>query len=660
MVPDSNQATAPEDEASKRNTDCVYFLASPLTCKKGSECEYRHSEYARVNPRDCWYWLNGSCLNPKCAFRHPPLGDLLGTQTAVSAGTALASPQAVAPTPPVAASQSKQAVPCIFFRKGLCLKGDKCAFFHGPNSAATKPPQKALPAAEVTGPKSVFSITQGSSEEPKSYEANISDLNMYTDSKSVQKISNAQPKANAVAKRFVFPSSGFNDEYLSYKSTTAAPLSSGGNILISNHMHQTEKSADHVMLNDKEVDDFYRESSPGFDVLVDDELAEDQYYDEDCYGAIEAGDGKDVKDYGALPDGDHEMFHDPRDYDGFDGVSDHYSRDQSRILRERTLRGSASLGGRNDRKGGSSDRIGQSDLRYRLEQKKGSGLRSVVSNNNAYHSPNERRSGDSRRDSLLVTSLESSSSSRFQGRIKDIQSLPVRGFCSDRDTERGRNLRRKSPGRAQIHGRIGTRVHDDFRNGRNSRGCEGRIKESEDGLGGFSGPKKFAELKACKSSVKDRLMVGQESLSLGKRKSTGEHEQLESDLSFEGPKSLSEILKRKKRSEMNAPGSLSPEHKVTNETKSTENTSINEEEHKSSADVSEKNSEPDHTQPLEAPNSDQEDQKYEGYDQGEGGGEYYYEEDGEEYNLEGENMEGDYGDEEDRNDFEKKISSMFS
>ncbi|KAK9274669.1 hypothetical protein L1049_021920 [Liquidambar formosana] len=70
---DSTQQPQPpaEDEALKRNTDCVYFLASPLTCKKGSECEYRHSEYARVNPRDCWYWLNGNCLNPKCAFRHP-------------------------------------------------------------------------------------------------------------------------------------------------------------------------------------------------------------------------------------------------------------------------------------------------------------------------------------------------------------------------------------------------------------------------------------------------------------------------------------------------------------------------------------------------------------------------------------------------------------
>ncbi|KAJ0439635.1 hypothetical protein HanHA300_Chr16g0627521 [Helianthus annuus] len=30
------QSTSPEeDELLKRNTDCVYFLASPLTCKNG-------------------------------------------------------------------------------------------------------------------------------------------------------------------------------------------------------------------------------------------------------------------------------------------------------------------------------------------------------------------------------------------------------------------------------------------------------------------------------------------------------------------------------------------------------------------------------------------------------------------------------------------------
>ncbi|KAF3652593.1 hypothetical protein FXO38_11159 [Capsicum annuum] len=32
--PSSSTVAAAEEEAMKRNTDCVYFLASPLTCKK--------------------------------------------------------------------------------------------------------------------------------------------------------------------------------------------------------------------------------------------------------------------------------------------------------------------------------------------------------------------------------------------------------------------------------------------------------------------------------------------------------------------------------------------------------------------------------------------------------------------------------------------------
>ncbi|CAI8584122.1 unnamed protein product [Vicia faba] len=37
----------------------------------GVECDYRHNEIVRLNPRDCWYWLSVNCLNLTCAFRHP-------------------------------------------------------------------------------------------------------------------------------------------------------------------------------------------------------------------------------------------------------------------------------------------------------------------------------------------------------------------------------------------------------------------------------------------------------------------------------------------------------------------------------------------------------------------------------------------------------------
>ncbi|KAB2095440.1 hypothetical protein ES319_A01G036800v1 [Gossypium barbadense] len=47
-----------------------FTMISPFS-NQGLDCEYRHSEVARLNPRDCWYWLAGNCINPTCGFRHP-------------------------------------------------------------------------------------------------------------------------------------------------------------------------------------------------------------------------------------------------------------------------------------------------------------------------------------------------------------------------------------------------------------------------------------------------------------------------------------------------------------------------------------------------------------------------------------------------------------
>ncbi|KAD6454617.1 hypothetical protein R6Q59_016333 [Mikania micrantha] len=111
-----------EDELNKRFTDCVYFLASPLTCKKGIECVYRHSEIARLNPRDCWYWLSGCCYNPDCAFRHPPLEGLK------EAYHESLNPNN-GPTLPVF---DKTNAPCYFYSKGFCNKAERCLFLHDP------------------------------------------------------------------------------------------------------------------------------------------------------------------------------------------------------------------------------------------------------------------------------------------------------------------------------------------------------------------------------------------------------------------------------------------------------------------------------------------------------------------------------------------------
>ncbi|CAL9076038.1 unnamed protein product [Musa acuminata var. zebrina] len=119
-------------EALKRNVDCFYFIASPTTCTKGSKCEYRHSEGARFNPKDCLYWLKGNCLNPRCTFRHRPLESLFGNPRAMAVPAEPSSSTAVqvAERPPPN-NINRNTTPCYFFMKGKCLKGDECPFRHG-------------------------------------------------------------------------------------------------------------------------------------------------------------------------------------------------------------------------------------------------------------------------------------------------------------------------------------------------------------------------------------------------------------------------------------------------------------------------------------------------------------------------------------------------
>nr|CAD1842947.1 unnamed protein product [Ananas comosus var. bracteatus] len=137
-----------EEEIRKRNTDCVYFLASPFTCKKlmkfipifssqGSRCEYRHRESARLNPKDCWYWLRGNCLNPNCGFRHPPFEVSSRPLSEQSYG---------------ALSSGKANIPCYFYRHAHCIKGDQCLFLHD-----------FLPAPKLSGvaPEATTGLSMG-------------------------------------------------------------------------------------------------------------------------------------------------------------------------------------------------------------------------------------------------------------------------------------------------------------------------------------------------------------------------------------------------------------------------------------------------------------------------------------------------------------------
>ncbi|KAL0479469.1 hypothetical protein AKO1_007633 [Acrasis kona] len=66
----------------------------------GESCEFRHSEEAKKNPRECKFWQAGECTNKECIFRH-------GTKQVKRVPT-----------------------PCYYFSMGKCTRGATCPFLH--------------------------------------------------------------------------------------------------------------------------------------------------------------------------------------------------------------------------------------------------------------------------------------------------------------------------------------------------------------------------------------------------------------------------------------------------------------------------------------------------------------------------------------------------
>lgn len=212
--------------------------------------------------------------------------------------------------------------------------------------------------------------------------------------------------------------------------------------------------------------------------------------------------------------------------------------------------------------------VRNSDLRHRLsnKQRRVNGLKSVVNPDyNPENHTEERGYRASRRDSRhSPPPRESSRGSRLQGRIKlPRRSSPVGSgggnMYSERENERERNWGRSSPSRppqvssqqGRLRDRLSARVQDERNEGRGLiRDPVIRRDSVRDNGTNFSGPKSLAELKGKETDLKQQQSKAQQqSVSSGAKlrdtvlaSSVG----VESDLSFDGPKPLSEILKRKR------------------------------------------------------------------------------------------------------------------
>ncbi|KAK9749794.1 hypothetical protein RND81_02G150800 [Saponaria officinalis] len=519
--PPHSSSSLSKDDLWKRSTDCVYFLASPLTCKKGSECEYRHSETTRNNPRDCWYWLSGTCsLSANCTYRHPPLDVLVPPQAENYPGPPVGQPFTSIPQ-----NAGKQRVPCY-----------RCPYLHGlipqPNSKV-QPVQPTTSVTETSTFKKTFGVPEKDAQ---------SKMNFHTNSNKF--IRNAVAVVEKPSPR------GVIEEATNFRETAVHVAGNGSfdnesfrsGAALSHHANLVD---DQYYQNGREVDDSLRESSPGFDVLVEDKLKEDEYYhdhDEDQYVRVRGHEGRRSSefdsgrhgDYTTVAYVDYDAYHSKRKYDAYEGMGDKYAQGHRGASSERLSA--------HDRRGlyklESTDfKQNSSYLRHRLsKQPRGMGLRSVV------------RYRSTRMDTRRSPTRDNPVSSRLQGRIKLPRRSPSnRNTYLERDNERGRNLGSLSPSRprlsslqGRLRDRLGARIQEESFEGRSVRG--------RDNGDAFSSSKRFSELRGNKHDNKNQQLTGQQSVSGGKLRDTvlGSSLRNEGDISFDGPKPLSEILKRKR------------------------------------------------------------------------------------------------------------------
>lgn len=502
-------------------------------------------------------------MNPKCSFRHPPLDGLLGTQAATSIGSSIAPSQPAfsAAMPVPSPNVNIQAVPCIFFHKGFCLKGDKCAFLHGPSSMNNKPhAPMAFPIIESSPFKRTFGSIAKCTQEQKTSEVNImKPAEVHDKVKPGEKTKPTIMEKETLIKKNEPPFDSLDAEISRYNPTAVPEVVNESSMSRSSPMLPPSHD-DHSFQNGKDADESIRESSPGFDVIVEDEMDDDYYHNEEQYGSIgqEGRNHNTMNDfdvvhsanYSSRVEIDRERYHDPHDLDSYDHMQGPYAREQFRISSDRNLVGTAPVERTGYPKGSNPDKIYECDLRHRLSKRRRvNGLRSVVGQDYLRDSYIEEQSyRGSLRDSRHSSPHDNSVSTRLRGRIKLPQrSSPV--HSSEVRSERGMNWGRSSPGKpsqGRLRDRIkGVVMRDDTGNeGRNFRGPFIRRDLMDDNNVDFDAPKSLAELKGGKKAEnKDQLC----SFGGGQRNPKVEScQQREGDTTFEGPKPLSVILKRKR------------------------------------------------------------------------------------------------------------------
>lgn len=106
--------------------DCYFFYYS--TCKKGTNCEYRHEPAALGHEETCKLWQEGKCYNRTCTMRHMKI------------------------------EKPRSATPCFWEdQPGGCRK-PHCVFQHkAPKPQQQQPQQQQAPASHPATTSSMMS-----------------------------------------------------------------------------------------------------------------------------------------------------------------------------------------------------------------------------------------------------------------------------------------------------------------------------------------------------------------------------------------------------------------------------------------------------------------------------------------------------------------------
>ncbi|KAG8066650.1 hypothetical protein GUJ93_ZPchr0004g39084 [Zizania palustris] len=547
----------PEEEALRRSTDCVYFLASPLTCKKGNKCDFRHSEGARMNPRDCWYWLNGNCLNPKCPFRHPPIDGMFGAPT---------------PGTPAVASHyapynlGKQMVPCYYFQKGNCVKGDRCHFYHGPPSAGNNPPE---PVAKVSSlrleqPQTQKNDLLGTKDSMQPNNSIQHAAQMIDDRgktavdcstvNSARTVTVAIPIASNVMKSWP-KSDRIKDSMPAVKKNL---ITSGEDhpecyqndlLMESDPVQDWNKNyemppADDLPQNSREPDELLGESPPGFDVLVDNDadgaayLHDDEDFGRDMYPVEDYEYAP--ADFDTLSHHERERFNGMVDQGQIRQMHDGYERKRRRSSCERNMETPFHSERRFVQRDRDPVEMDGSDLRHRLRRRRINESSLAISpecnreqrrRDEHYRERNGHRTHRDHHQGSKGNSL----SSRLQGRIKLPGRSPDRvDIHSEKERDRKRLWDRPSPVRRM-----------EFQGGRHREAPQHeertRRRSSELALGARNADGPHSTMDAM-----DSLNLVTRRNFRDARKTNGSVEP-EALVDFEGPKPLSVILQQKRK-----------------------------------------------------------------------------------------------------------------